>query len=281
MKTLIDGQGIAKKINSETKAQATKLRKQGIVPKLAVVLVGNNKASEVYVRQKQAIAKSVGVDFSLHKIPSAITLNRFKQIIKKIQTDAKLSALIVQLPLPEKLYTRELLNVIRPNLDIDFLTDANLGTLISKTNTLEPPTAGAMLEILRSLKIFPKGKQVVVIGAGALVGRPLALLLLNERATVTVCNTATQNLPELCKQADIIMSCVGKRNLVRGNMVKRGAVVIDAGFVFENNKVSGDVNVIEVAKVARYVTPTPGGVGPITVAKLLKNVVLNAERFKK
>ena len=281
MKTLIDGQGIAKKINSETKAQATKLRKQGIVPKLAVVLVGNNKASEVYVRQKQAIAKSVGVDFSLHKIPSAITLNRFKQIIKKIQTDAKLSALIVQLPLPEKLYTRELLNVIRPNLDIDFLTDANLGTLISKTNTLEPPTAGARLEILRSLKIFPKGKQVVVIGAGALVGRPLALLLLNERATVTVCNTATQNLPELCKQADIIMSCVGKRNLVRGNMVKRGAVVIDAGFVFENNKVSGDVNVIEVAKVARYVTPTPGGVGPITVAKLLKNVVLNAERFKK
>lgn len=277
---LIDGQKIAADINKRTKQLASQLRKRGIVSKLAIVLVGADKPSAVYVRQKEKTAESVGVDFVLHKISASTTLNRFKQIIKKIQTDSQLSGIIVQLPLPERLYKREVLNVIRPELDIDFLTDTNLGTLISKTNILEPPTAGAMMEILRSLKIDVKGKHVVVIGAGPLVGRPLALLLLNERATVTVCNTATQNLTELCRQADIIMSCVGKRNLVRGNMVKRGAIVIDAGFVFEGGKISGDVNVEEVVKVARYVTPTPGGVGPITVAKLLKNVVLNAERLK-
>ena len=278
MGSLINGQAIAQKINTVTKRKAEELSERGIIPRLAVVLVGEDKASQVYVGRKEKMARELGIDFALHQFPACISKENLLGELEHIQDDPSLSGLIIQLPLPEKLYVREVLDAIKPELDVDFLTDSKLGTLVTKSNQLDPPTAGAVMEIFRELKIDLVGKNVVVIGAGVLVGRPLAFLLMNARATVTVCNSATQNLAELCKEADSVVSCVGQRNLVEGSMVKPGAVVIDAGFVFENGIVSGDVNVNEVLAVADFVTPTPGGLGPITVAKLLQNVVISAER---
>ena len=278
MGSLINGQAIAQKINTVTKRKAEELSERGIIPRLAVVLVGEDKASQVYVGRKEKMARELGIDFALHQFPARISKENLLGELEHIQDDPSLSGLIIQLPLPEKLYVREVLDAIKPELDVDFLTDSKLGTLVTKSNQLDPPTAGAVMEIFRELKIDLVGKNVVVIGAGVLVGRPLAFLLMNARATVTVCNSATQNLAELCKEADSVVSCVGQRNLVEGSMVKPGAVVIDAGFVFENGIVSGDVNVNEVLAVADFVTPTPGGLGPITVAKLLQNVVISAER---
>ena len=164
---------------------------------------------------------------------------------------------------------------------MDYLTDFNLGKLVSKANDLNPPTASAALDVIAELKVELPGKNVVVIGAGVLVGKPLSIMLINAGATVTVCNSRTKDVADKCKKADIIISCVGKRNLVTKKMIKKGAVVIDIGFVFENGTVSGDVDVAEVVKRAAFVTPTPGGIGPITVANLLKNVVFTAENKNK
>ena len=272
MNKLIDGQKIANAINTRTRAKVRALSRKGIVPKLAIIMVGNDPASRMYVGRKQKLAASLGVDCVLHTFPSNIKKSELITQLKKIQTDDKLSGLIIQLPLPERLYDRSILNCINPELDIDFLTDVSLGSLVSKNYTLEPPTASAMLEVLRSLKINLVGKKVVVVGAGVLVGRPLAMLLLNDRATVTVCNSVTKNLGAVCREADIVITAVGKANLVRGSMLKKDAIVVDAGFSLVNGKVVGDVHVAEAVRVARFVTPTPGGVGPITVAKLLYNV---------
>lgn len=278
MSKLINGQQIASNILVACKAKVLKLKKKGIVPKLAVVLVGNDPGSAVYVKRKAIAAAKVGVNFVLHKFPASISAPSLISKLKKIQQDKKLSALIIQLPLPERLYRPNILNTIKPKLDVDFLTNFSLGSLITNTNILEPPAAGAMLEVARSLKYNFAGKRVAVVGAGALVGRPLALLLLNLGATPLVCNIHTKNLAQICKQANVIMSCVGKKNLIRGKMIKKGALVIDAGFAFEHGRASGDVNIKEALRFAGKVTPTPGGVGPITVAKLLMNAVLSAEK---
>lgn len=272
MDKLIDGQKIANSINTRTLAKVRALKRRGIVPKLAIVMVGNDPASRMYVGRKQKLAASLGVECVLHAFSGSIKKSELIAQLKKIQTDDKLSGLIIQLPLPERLYDRSILNCINPTLDIDFLTDVSLGSLVSKNYTLEPPTASAMLEVLRSLKINLVGKNVVVVGAGVLVGRPLAMLLLNERATITVCNSVTKNLGAICRGADIVITAVGKANLIRGNMLKKGAIVVDAGFSLVNSKVVGDVCMDEALRTARFVTPTPGGVGPITVAKLLYNV---------
>lgn len=278
MGKLIDGREIAQKINAATAKKVKKLRTLGITPKLAVILVGDNKASQVYVGRKEKKVKELGIDFALHQFPMSISREQLILALAKIQTDPALSGLIIQLPLPEKLYVREVLNAIKPEFDVDCLTDVNLGKLVSKANELDPPTAGAVMIIFSELKIDLIGKNVVVIGAGVLVGRPLMLLLLNARATVTVCNSKTRNLAQKCQEADIVVSGVGQTNLVRGSMIKSGAIVVDAGILVEKGTVSGDINVDEVLPVASFVTPTPGGLGPITVAKLLENVVLSAER---
>jgi methylenetetrahydrofolate dehydrogenase (NADP+)/methenyltetrahydrofolate cyclohydrolase len=179
---------------------------------------------------------------------------------------------------PEELYTAELFNTIHPSIDVDCLTDANLGKLVMNTQRIQPPTAGAIMEILKSLKVNLIGKNVCVIGMGILVGKPLANLLINARASVTTCNSKTKDIEKKCLEADIIISGVGKPNLVKGTMIKKGAIVIDAGVSIVKNKTYGDVKVEEVLKKARFVTPTPGGVGPVTVALLLYNTVMCAKK---
>lgn len=274
---LIDGYHIAESILQKTKRQVALLQKKKITPHLGVVFVGNDDRSAVYIRKKGEAAQEIGIKFSLFSFKENISEKKLIAEIQAIQKKQKLTGLIVQLPLPEHLYTPHILNAIDPKIDVDCLTHENLGKLIMKWGELLPPTPAAALEILHSLKVELPGKKVVLLGAGALVGKPLSILLMNARATVSVCNSATPNLKKMCKDADIIITGVGKKDLIGGNMVKRGAIVIDAGICLEEGKIYGDVTVKEVSKKA-LVTPTPGGVGPITVAKLLSNTVLCAQK---
>lgn len=278
MGTIINGKAIAEKIMEKTAKRVALLKKKKITPKLAVILVGADKPSQTYVRKKGEAAQKIGMDFTLHTYPAKISLKKLITEIEKIQKDKKLTGLIVQLPLPEPLYTTDVLNAIKSELDVDCLTDINLGKLVMKTNFLVPPTPGAVMSIIHYLKINLVGKDVTIIGMGSLVGKPLAIMLANERASVITCNSKTKNIRAKCLQADIIITGVGKKDLLRGNMVKKGTVVIDTGVCFENNKMYGDINFKEIIKKAKAVTPTPGGVGPITVARLLWNTLLCTEK---
>lgn len=274
MGTLIDGKLIAEDILSATQKQTKRLRNQGFFPHLGIILIGNNPASEVYVRRKQSAAERIGVRCTLYRFPATIRQNQLMGEMSRIQAEEGLSGLIVQLPIPEHLYTPEVLNAVQPELDVDCLTDISIGRLAMGTSIIEPPTAGAIMAIVRHLGIDLVGKNVTIVGMGALVGKPLALLLINARASVTTANSATKPLSAKTKNADIVVSGVGKAGLIRGAMIKRGAIVIDAGIAFDKQgKVVGDVHVASTIKKARKVTPTPGGVGPVTVALLLKNTV--------
>ncbi len=268
---LVNGKKIAEQILKRVKATIIKRR---LRPSLAIILIGNNAASLTYIKNKQEAAKRIGIKVQIYRLASTLTTS---QVIKKIKsvTRQKLSGLIVQLPLPKKMNTRKILNAIPAELDVDFLTYISLGQLASAENKLEPPTPSAILEILKYYKIPLAGKKVVVVGRGWLIGRPLTNLLMKLPVTITICGKSTKNLAAHTKKADILISAVGKRNLIKASMVKKGAVVIDAGFVMYKGKICGDVDVKAMACKAKLVTPTPGGVGPITVAKLLYNVVAN------
>jgi methylenetetrahydrofolate dehydrogenase (NADP+)/methenyltetrahydrofolate cyclohydrolase len=223
------------------------------------------------------MAKAVGIDFELHNLDTDISKQEIVEEINIIQADNNLAGLIVQLPLPEPLYTTEVLNAIKPEFDVDCLTDVNLGKLVMKTNNMVPPTPGAVMTILKSLNIKFPGTNVTIVGAGALVGKPLSIMMLNEGASTTICNSRTLDTKEKCLTADIIITGVGKKDLIRGDMIKAGAIVIDTGVCFENGKMFGDVNFAEALQKASHITPVPGGVGPITVARLLKNTLICAE----
>ncbi len=278
MKTIIvKGQAIADRIHAETAKRIVELKKRGVTPKLAVVLVGDDQASRMYTQMKQKKAESLGIVCELHTLHSSVSKKDLIAALHEIQSDPQLCGLLVQIPLPEPLYTTDVLNAIAPRYDIDCLSYENLGRLMRKEATINPPTAGAVLDILAEHQIDLVGKNVVVIGAGLLVGRPLAILLMNARASVTTVNSKTKDIKKKCQAADIIVMAVGKPNILRGNMIKKGAIVIDTGVSFPNGKLSGDINFAEISKKASIVTPTPGGVGPITIARLLANVVTAAE----
>ena len=281
MGKLIDGLSIAEKIKNQTALEVKKLKKKGITPKLGVVLVGNNPPSETYVHKKQLAAETAGIGFVLKRFPATVSAKKLIAEVKKIQTKEKLSGLIIQLPLPEKLYTPDVLNAVSSDIDVDCLTDINIGKLVMQTNFIFPPTPYAVIQILKEIKIEIAGKNITIIGMGALVGKPLAIILSNDGASVTTCNSRTKNIKEKCLSADIIVTGVGKKDLLRGDMVKKDTIVIDTGIVFEKGKMYGDVNREEVLKKASYLTPTPGGVGPITVSLLLSNTVACAKRLRK
>lgn len=277
MSQIINGKTIAAKIESDVKDRVANLKKKGKKVRLDVILVGENRASDTYVHRKEEAALRVGIDFHLHTLPADISQN---DLIKKIKTAQKNSSgLLIQLPLPEDLYTPEVLNTINPDIDVDCLTHENLGRLVMQSNFIAPPTPAAALTILEDLKVDLCGKNITIIGMGALVGKPLAIMLVNEGASVTTCNSRTTNIKEKCLDADIVITGVGKKDILRGDMVKPGAIVIDTGFVYFNGKLMGDVNFEEVKNVAGFITPTPGGIGPITVARLLLNTVVCAERM--
>lgn len=277
MGTLIDGRAIAHKIQTQTAQKVQDLKAKGIVPKLGIVLVGNDPASAMYDRMKGEVAKKVGIDFVLEQTSEDITEAELINKINNLQQQ-NVSGLMIQLPLPERLYNRNVLNTINPKIDVDFLTDKNLGHLMTNSHYLMPPTAGAIMTILSELHTDLAGKNVTIIGMGILVGKPLSMLLINAGASITTCNSRTKDMKNKCLQADIIISGVGKKNLIRGDMVKEGTIVIDAGVSFEDGQMSGDVNMEEVTPKTSFITPTPGGVGPITVARLMLNTALSAQQ---
>ncbi len=278
MAQILDGVQIALRLEQSLLKRVKGLAQRGVTPSLAVVMVDTDRASATYVRNKEAAAKRVGIHFERIDLPESTPQSELIAAITEAQTNKSLSGLIVQLPLPKHLETAVVLNVVRPERDVDCLTNANLGALMQGEAIFIPPTPAAILVMLD--EIFPSlsGKQVTIIGTGALVGRPLAILLMQRGATVTTCNSRTVDLAAHCQQADIIVTAVGKKDLLRGEMVRPGAIVIDAGISFAGGKMFGDVAFAEVAEKAGYLTPTPGGVGPVTVACLLMNTVAAAEK---
>ena len=270
---IVNGNKIAREILGKLKV---KIEQKRLKTHLAVVLVGDDKPSATYVKKKQEAAHSIGVKFSLYKFPASISELKLISEIKKIQKQ-DLQGIIVQLPLPKSLDKKKILNAIDPGIDADFLTWESLGKLVIGENSLVPPSPGAILEILKYHKVALRGKHIVLVGQGDLIGKPLTNLLIHMPVTLTTCNRDTKNLATITKTADILITGVGKANLIKGSMVKRGAVVIDAGVSFIGKKMHGDIDFDSVKKVASIITPTPGGVGPITVAKLLENTVLNSK----
>ena len=279
MSSIINGKLIAAKIEKEAAKQVAVLKRRGITPQLAVVVVGQDRPSQIYIKRKKEAAERVGIDLKLYKFPANIKKMDLIKNINKIQKNKKLSGLIVQLPLPERLYAPEVLNAINQNIDVDCLTDANIGKLVMKSNLIEPPTPWAVIKILKTINFNLVGKNITIVGAGALVGKPLAIMLINELASVTTCNSHTKDIKKKCQEADVVVSAVGKKDLITADMIKKGAVVIDTGIVYDSGKMRGDVDFMPVSKKAGFITPTPGGIGPITVAKLLLNTATCAKNL--
>lgn len=275
---LLKGNPIAKRIHTQT-AQSVEAytQKTGQAPLLAVLIVGDDKPSHTYVRKKGEAAEQLGIAFAKYALPPETTEEDVIHKLQEIQNNTQVSGLIVQLPLPKHINTNNVLAAIHPKYDIDCLTAENLGRLVLNDTTLFPPTPAAVIACINETNIDMAGKKVVIIGVGMLVGKPLAIMLMNKRATVRTVNSATPDVTALCRNADIIVTGVGKKDLLRGDMVTEGTVVIDTGVDFEDGKMYGDVNVNDMLEKNITVTPTPGGVGPITVAKLLENVMICAE----
>ena len=277
MASIIDGNVIAEKILNDLKTRVKALREKGVNPALAVILVGNDKASKMYIAKKQIAAEDLDINFLAFEFSENISQEDLIVNLGKIQKENQLSGLIVQLPLPDALWpkTREIMDHIALDIDVDCLSHGALGRVLMSEHFLIPPTPGAIMEILNQQQIDLTGKEVCLIGRGELIGKPLAGLFLAK----PVCGKSTKDLAKETKTADIIITGVGKKNILTAAMIKEGAVVIDAGICFdENNKACGDIDFDSIVGKAALVTPVVGGVGPITVAKLLENTVIAAER---
>jgi len=241
--------------------------------KLAVVLVGKDLSSRVFVRKKREACEEIGIDFELFEYPQSISKAKLKREIKKIAKKADVSGIVIQLPLPKGFNDQEFLNLVPSEKDPDVLSEANIAKFYTGTLNIYPPVVAAIRYFLKEYKISPKKKNIVLVGAGRLVGRPMLMWLLREKATVSVVSKQTKNIPYFTKKADIVISGTGCPNLITGKMIKKGAVVIDAGCSKRRKKVTGDVDFKTVSKKASYLTPVPGGVGPVTIACLLENLI--------
>lgn len=279
MAIIVDGKKIAATILEGLKARVKTVKKQTGTVVLAVVIVGDDQPSQTYVRKKEESARAIGVDFFKFAFKSTIGKDELISQIKKIQQEHQLSGLIIQLPLPKNLKpdTREIINQIDQQLDVDCLTDWSLDRVAKGRSKLIPPTAAAILEIFNYYQIDLLNKKILLIGRGQLVGKPLAAILTRQGRALTVCGSEIKALRPLTLVADIIICGVGKKNLITGEMVKPGVVVIDAGVSYQAEKIFGDLDFSAVSQQASLITPVPGGVGPITVAKLLENIVINSE----
>ena len=272
---LIDGKAIAQAIRAHTKQAAAKLRR---APALAVVMVGENPASAVYVRNKVKACNEVGITSIEHRLPSDCSDERLLQVIRALNEDACIDGILVQLPLPEHMHAGLILETIDPNKDVDGFHPFNMGRIFCNLEGFIPATPMGVITLLKHYQIPIKGKNVVIVGASNIVGKPLGALFLNENATITLCHIYTQNLMEHTKKADILCVGVGKPNLITKDMVKEGAVVVDIGITrLDNGRIVGDVDYENVAPLCSYITPVPGGVGPMTIASLLQNTIKAAK----
>lgn len=270
MNNIIDGKAIRDEILQELKKE---IKKCMIKPCLAVIQVGNDEASNSYIKAKENACHNIGIYFKHIKFNEDTKEIEIINKIIELNNDEYVDGILIQLPLPEKFNTDKLINFIARNKDVDGLTDINLGKLFNKKNGLVSCTPQGIIELLEHEKIEITGKNVVIVGRSNLVGKPLIGLLLNKDATVTICHSKTNNLKEHTKNADILIVAVGKKHFITSDMIKKDAIIIDVGINKENNKLYGDVDFKNVKELASKITPVPGGVGPMTVAMLMKNVL--------
>lgn len=271
---LINGKELAKKIRGELKLEVDSLRENGIIPKLAVIMVGDDKASEVYVRNKSKACNEIGIEFEEFLLKSNIKQEELIDLIKKLNNRKDVHGILLQSPIPEHLNIREAFDTIDYRKDVDGFNPINIGKLAIGEDAFVSCTPYGVIKMLEEYNIEIEGKRAVVIGRSNIVGKPLIQCLLNKNATVTICHSKTKNIAEITKEADILIAALGKPKFVKENMVKENAVVIDVGINRnEEGKLVGDVDFENVSKKASYITPVPGGVGPMTIAMLMNNVV--------
>ncbi len=279
--TILDGKALSNKIRESVKVEVQTLQEQNITPGLAVVLVGNDPASAAYVKMKSKACKDVGIYSIAHEMPETISQENILEIIEMMNNNPNIDGILVQLPLPQHINTTEILEAIDPAKDVDGFHPYNVGRVVAGLDGFIPATPYGVMELLKEYNIDPQGKNVCVVGASNIVGKPMATLMLNANATVDICHIYTKDLKAHTLNADIICVGVGVVNLITEDMVKDGAIIIDIGINrLDNGKLTGDVDFENVSKKCDFITPVPGGVGPMTIAMLLKNTVKSARNRK-
>lgn len=279
--TLIDGKATSQKIKDEIKNEVIKLKQKGITPTLAVILVGDDPASQTYVASKQKACLACQMGSVMHKLSANTTEQELISLIDVLNADDSIDGILVQLPLPKHINTNEILRKIDPKKDVDGFCAQNMGALVSGLNGFVPCTPLGIMELLKQYNINPQGLNALVIGRSNIVGKPMAALLLNAGATVTIAHSKTKNLADLSKNADLIIAAIGKANFIKPEMVKEGAIIIDVGINrLENGKLVGDCDFEILKDKCAFITPVPGGVGPMTIAMLLSNTLKSAKERK-
>lgn len=274
MAQIIDGKRISAEIKEELKEQAAQLKEAGVEGALAVIQVGDDPASSVYVRNKKKACEYIGIGSRSYELPESTTQKELLNLIKDLNQDDSVTGILVQLPVPAHIDEKTIINAISPSKDVDGFHPENVGSLTIGQEGFVSCTPAGIIELLKRSNVKIDGKNCVIVGRSNIVGKPMALLMLRENATVTVTHSHTRNLKEICSQADILIVAIGKKEFITGEYIKENAVVIDVGIHRdENNKLSGDVKYNEAEKKASLITPVPGGVGPMTIAMLMHNCV--------
>lgn len=274
MAQIIDGKKISAEIKEELKEQAAQLKEAGVEGALAVIQVGEDPASSVYVRNKKKACEYIGIGSKSYELPESTTQKELLDLIKDLNQDDSVTGILVQLPVPAHIDEKTIINAISPSKDVDGFHPENVGSLTIGQEGFVSCTPAGIIELLKRSNVKIDGKNCVIVGRSNIVGKPMALLMLRENATVTVTHSHTENLKEICSQADILIVAIGKKEFITGEYIKENAVVIDVGIHRdENNKLSGDVKYDEAEKKASLITPVPGGVGPMTIAMLMYNCV--------
>ncbi len=278
MAKLIDGKAVAASVRADVAREVAELKRQGVVPGLAVVIVGNDPASQIYVRNKRRACESTGIYSEEYALPENTTQQELLELIDRLNRDPNINGILVQSPLPRGLDEAAVVESILPEKDVDAFHSSNVGKLMQGRPLFQPCTPSGIIELIRSVGVSIEGARCVVVGRSNIVGKPLAMLLLQNHGTVTVCHSRTQGLADITRQGDILVSAVGKAGLITAEMVKPGAVVIDVGMNRDaDHRLCGDVDFAGVEPVASYLTPVPGGVGPMTIAMLMKNTMMAAK----
>ena len=274
----IDGKAVAAQVRAQVAQDAAALKARGVQPGMAVVLVGDDPASKIYVNNKKKACAETGIYSEEHILPAETTQEELLALIEKLNADEKIHGILVQSPLPKHLDEKLVVEHIDPRKDVDAFHAYNVGRIMIGDYTFLPCTPAGVIELIRSAGVVIEGKSCVVVGRSNIVGNPMAMLLLHCNGTVTICHSRTKNLAEICRGADILVAAVGRAKMITADMVKPGAVVIDVGMNRdENGRLCGDVDFDAVEPVVSYITPVPGGVGPMTIAMLMKNAVRAAE----
>lgn len=281
MAIIIDGKMIAKKTRENLKKEVEELKKEGITPKLAVIMVGDNPASKVYVKNKSKACDEVGVEYEEYILEAGIKQKELLELIQKLNNNKEINGILLQSPLPSKLDINEAFRTIDYRKDVDGFHPMNVGKLVLGQDTFVSCTPYGIMRLLEEYKIDLCGKHVVILGRSNIVGKPLVQCCLNNNATVTVCHSKTKEIENVTKDADVLISAIGKPRFVTADMIKDGVVVIDVGINrLDTGEIVGDIDFESVSKKASYITPVPGGVGPMTIAMLLNNVVKAAMLFE-